>query len=184
MQYFREMGATKMVPRYTYDDYKNWEGNWELINGIPFAMSPAPQPKHQRISANLQAEFRMFLKKCDVCTVYGPIDYKISDETVLQPDMLIVCGEITKQYLDFAPSLVVEILSPSTASKDRLYKFECYQKQGIPYYLIVDPESEEVNVYELRDGIYSEAASAKDFQHHFNFPEACTADINFSEIWQ
>lgn len=178
------MGATKMLPHYTYDEYRNWEGNWELINGIPFAMSPAPQPKHQRISANLQAEFRMALKQCGVCNVYGPIDFKISEETVLQPDLLIVCGEITRQYLDFAPSLVVEILSPSTASKDRLYKYEIYQTQRIPFYLIVDPESEQVEIFEWKAGVYEQVGSGRVFRHQFDFSGACTADIDFGEIWR
>ena len=38
------------LPNYTYDDYKNWEGNWEVIYGVPYAMSPAAMIKHQAIS--------------------------------------------------------------------------------------------------------------------------------------
>lgn len=178
------MGSIKILPRYTYDDYKQWKGDWELIESVPYKITRTSEPRHQRISTNLQAEYGVALKKCGACNVYGPIDFKISEETVLQPDVLIVCGEIPKQYLDFAPSLVVEILSPSTASKDRLYKYEIYQKQGVKYYLIVDPEMEQIDVYELRSGTYELVASGKDFTHHFDFPEGCVADIDFSEIWQ
>jgi hypothetical protein len=43
----------RLLPHYTYDDWLNWEGQWELIEGIPYAMSPMPVPNHQRIAANL-----------------------------------------------------------------------------------------------------------------------------------
>ena len=49
--------AIKILPHYTYEDYCQWEGRWELIDGIPYAMSPAPTPHHQRIGANLITEF-------------------------------------------------------------------------------------------------------------------------------
>ena len=94
--------AFKILPHYTYEDYVQWEGKWEVIDGIPYAMSPSPMPKHQLISANLIAEFRQQLKKCTTCKVYQPIDYLVAEDTILQPDMLIVCGEIVKKYLDFA----------------------------------------------------------------------------------
>jgi hypothetical protein len=42
-------GAIKILPHYTYSDYEQWEGQWELIDGIPYAMSPLPVPKHQKI---------------------------------------------------------------------------------------------------------------------------------------
>lgn len=177
------MGAIRILPDYTYDDYKHWEGQWELIDGIPYAMSPAPQPRHQRISVKLSTRFDLALNDCKRCSVYGPLDYVVNAGTVLQPDMLIVCEDINKAFLDFTPALVVEILSPSTASKDRLYKYDIYQQQGVRYYLIVDPETEEAEVHELKNDIYIKTASGKDFQHNFSFPEGCSATIDFKEIW-
>ena len=58
------MGALsiKDIPTYNYDDYLNWEGRWELINGIPYAMSPMPYPKHQRISNNISWQLTELLK--------------------------------------------------------------------------------------------------------------------------
>jgi len=49
------MGAIKLddIPHYTYDDYKLWSGEWELIYGVAYAMSPAPMIEHQSISSNL-----------------------------------------------------------------------------------------------------------------------------------
>ena len=175
--------AVKILPHYTYEDYVQWEGKWEVIDGIPYAMSPSPMPKHQLISANLIAEFRQQLKKCATCKVYQPIDYLVAEDTILQPDMLIVCGEIVKKYLDFAPALVVEVLSPSTAAKDRFTKFPIYQSKGIRYYLIINPDLEEVEVYELFEGEYKMAIRGKEISYDFTF-NACNANIDFKEIWQ
>jgi Uma2 family endonuclease len=115
--------------------------------------------------------------------VYQPIDYLVEEDTILQPDMLIVCGEITKKYLDFAPVLVAEILSPSTAAKDRFTKFPIYQSKGIRYYLIIDPEKEEAEVYELFDGQYKMTAKGKEINYDFAL-DSCNASIDFKEIWK
>jgi Uma2 family endonuclease len=175
-------GAVKILPHYTYQDWEQWEGLWELIEGIPCAMGPLPVPKHQKIAATLTAEFIMAFKGCKPCTVYQPIDYRIADDTILQPDMLVVCGEITKKYLDFAPGLVVEILSPATALKDRHSKYSIYESQGIPYYLIISPDTEEVEVYKLNNGVYSLEQKGKNFSYHFSLGD-CAATIDFKEIW-
>ena len=175
--------AAQILPHYTYDEWVRWEGKWELIRGIPHAMSPAPVLKHQAIAAKLSAEFVMQLKQCNRCFVSQPVDYKVTDETILQPDMLVICGDaISKTYLDFPPALVVEILSPSTALKDRHTKYSIYESQGIKYYIIIAPDKEEAEIYELIDGEYHLKQSGKNFVHEFFFPE-CTARVDFKEIW-
>ena len=143
----------KVLPHYTYEEYCQWEGRWEIIEGIPYAMSPAPVPKHQWVTANTIAELRNGIKTsgCKNCRVYDFIDIKVSDDTVIQPDSVIVCREITKSFLDFAAALVVEVLSPSTAMKDRNNKFYIYQSQKIPYYIIIDADKNEIEVHHLKD---------------------------------
>jgi len=175
-------GAIKILPHYTYSDYEQWEGQWELIEGIPYAMSPLPVPKHQKIAMALGTEFTVALKSCQRCTAYQPIDYRISDDTILQPDMLVVCGEITKKYLDFPPALVVEILSPATALKDRHSKYSIYESQAIPYYLIIAPDTEEAEIYKLNEGVYALDQKGKHFSYQFLLEE-CSATIDFKEIW-
>jgi Uma2 family endonuclease len=174
--------AVKILPHYTYADWEQWEGQWELIEGIPHAMSPLPVPKHQKIAMALGSEFTVMLKSCKQCTAYQPIDYRISDDTILQPDMLVVCGEITKKYLDFPPALVVEILSPATALKDRHSKYSIYESQGIPYYLIISPDTEEIEIYKLNGGVYSLEQKGKNTSYHFNLGN-CAGAIDFKEIW-
>lgn len=127
-------------------------------------------------------EFGSPLKKCAKCNVYQPIDYVIADDTILQPDLLVVFGDITKKFLDFAPSLVVEILSPSTMLKDRHTKYGLYQAQRIKYYVIVDPDKKEVEVFQLENGEFVLRQSGGKFNYSFQF-EDCRADVNFGEIW-
>ncbi len=104
--------------------------------------APMPPPEHQKVASRLTAQFQNAIEK-EGCSfsVYQPIDYKIAEDTILNPDLLIVCKPITKQFLDFAPELVVEILSPATALKDRHTKFEIYQQQQILYYILVDVDT-------------------------------------------
>lgn len=177
-------GAVKILPHYTFDEYVQWEGKWELIDGIPHAMSPAPTPRHQIIGANLLAEFRFGLKSCQHCRVSQPINFKISEDTVLQPDMLVLCQPVEKKYLDFPPSLVAEILSPSTAIKDRHTKFFLYEQQLVPYNLIISLETEEIEVYQLQQDKYELAQKDHSFAFTFHFEDKCTATIDFSEIWK
>jgi Uma2 family endonuclease len=176
--------AVKILPHYTYEDYLQWEGRWELIDGIPFAMSPAPTPRHQLIANTLGALFFLALKKCRTCKAYQAIDYKIADDTILQPDISILCQKTTKKFIDFPPALVVEILSPSTALKDRHTKSSLYAGQKIPYYIIISPDTDEVEVYEWEEGNYSLRQKGGSFSYTFTFPEGCSAAIDFSEIWQ
>ncbi len=177
------MLLAKEIPHYTYDDYVHWEGRWELIEGHPIAMSPLPVPKHQGLTIEIASLFLVALKKngCKNCKVYDPIDYKINDDTIIQPDILIVCDKIKKKYLDFAPSLVVEVLSPSTAIRDKNIKYKIYQKQGVKYYLIVDADAKKIETHLLINGIYA-TQSMPENEFEFFLEENCSVKIDFNEI--
>jgi Uma2 family endonuclease len=176
--------AHKILPQYTYEDYLLWEGRWELIDGIPYAMAPMPVPEHQWIATNLAAEFRGALKKAGCsCKVYQPLDYKLADDTIFNPDLLVVCQPITKKYLDFAPNLVVEILSESTALKDRHIKYPRYEAEGIPYYLIVDTDIRSVEVYHLVNGKYQRQSVVSDKPFPFQL-DTCRFEVSLHQIWE
>ena len=179
--------AVKILPHYTYEEYRLWEGRWELIEGIPYAMSPAPAPRHQWVSSNIKYELKDAIKKggCKMCKVYDFIDIKISEDTVLQPDALVVCKEITKPFLDFAPALVVQVLSPSNAMKDRNNKFYIYQSYKIPYYLIVDADKNTIEIYHLKQtGKYALEATDPLLPYSFHFDEDCSAEVSLNNIWE
>ncbi len=102
----------------------------------------------------------------------------------MQPDVSVICKEAGKKFIDFPPALVVEILSTSTALKDRHTKFPTYQQQGIPYYLMISQDPEETEVYMLVDGKYELQLKDKSFSYNFQFTDECSATIYFSELWQ
>ena len=94
--------ANKYLPNYTYGDYSFWEGRWELIEGIPSSMMPRPVPIHQTINGNLYANFETALKKsCKSFRAYLPIDWKIKESTILQPDLLNSVSKNRKKVFRF-----------------------------------------------------------------------------------
>jgi Uma2 family endonuclease len=179
--------AIKILPHYTYKDYCQWEGRWELIEGIPHSMSPVPNMRHQWVSANMIATFRYAIKKtthCQDCRVYNFIDLVIDEHTVLQPDVTIACNQADKQFLDTPPALVAEILSPATALKDRHVKYGLYEKMGIAWYLIVDADRQTVEVYQLIDGAYQLSAQPPGEAFALPLPDGCTLSVHFTDIWE
>lgn len=175
--------AEKYRPHYTYNDYCLWEGKWELIEGLPYAMSPAPNWKHQRIANKLGAKFEQALSDCKKCMVLQPIDWKISEDTVVQPDLSIVCKAFNNlNYLDFPPALVAEILSTSTAVKDRREKYELYALQNVKYYLIIDPNFNKVEIFENSSQQYIPSAVNPD-TFRFLIGENCDVQIDFTDLF-
>ncbi|MCY7362039.1 MAG: Uma2 family endonuclease [Ignavibacteria bacterium] len=174
------------LPQYTYEDYENWEGKWELINGIPYAMSPAPGFQHQKISGKIHIQLDKLLKNCKNCQALIPMDWRIpssKDNTVLQPDNFILCGIPGEKFITKTPVLIFEILSPSTAYKDRHLKYEVYETNGVKYYIIVDIENKSADVFELKNNKYVKTIEAKNDIVNFILEDDCSVKFNFKEIW-
>ncbi len=171
------------LPTYSIKEWEQWEGKWELIEGIPYAMSPMPSIKHQKINGQLYRQFSESLDDCNNCEVFLPLNYKIDEKNVLHPDLLVVCNhQEEKIYLETTPSIVVEILSPSTAQKDLITKPKIYSRQGIKYYIVIDPKNDQVVVYKLVDGKYQ--TQLKTSKDKFTFDiDQCQSKIDFSKIW-
>ncbi|MEA3331954.1 MAG: Uma2 family endonuclease [Campylobacterota bacterium] len=182
------MGALKLedLPYYTYDDYKNWEGNdWELIYGQAYCMSPAPMLKHQNITNKIGWVLQNMFANCNRCKVYMPIDWKIAEDTIVQPDNSVICHEPQNEaYITKAPKIIFEILSKSTAKKDKGLKYDLYEQEGVGYYIIVDPEEEIAKVYELKDGRYIKVCDASDEVVEFKVKECDEKmEFDFAKIW-
>ncbi len=178
------MGAIDYLPHYTYEDYENWQGRWEVIDGVPYAMSPMPKGKHQRISNNIAFEVQSKLKNCKRCKVFMPVDWVVRNDTIIQPDNLIVCDvDVDFIKLTKTPALVVEILSPSTEKKDRGLKFEIYEREKVKYYIIIEPENLEAEVYELKDDkYYLKGKFQKEGFCEIDL-DICKFEMDFSEIF-
>lgn len=153
------MGAIKRehLPHYQIADYQRWEGDWELIKGIPFAMSPSANTRHQRILRKILYILQAALndQNCP-CEILFELDLILDQDTVVRPDLMVVCERIDNDYPSSPPALVVEIISPSSKTIDRSTKFELYQEYGVKNYLIADPESKEINVFIMQHGKYHE----------------------------
>jgi len=178
------MGALKLEDiHYTYDDYKLWEGNWELFEGIAVAMSPAPMRKHQSLASLIITELNNQLNNCGDCEVLGEVDYKISDDTILRPDVVLTCGETNESYLIKAPEVIVEIISKSTAKRDENYKFDIYEAEKVKYYIIVYPDDLIAKVYKLDNKLYDKQG---DFGNEtYKFKETiCQISIDFQKVFQ
>ena len=129
--------------QYTWDDYQSWNDGqrWEVLGGEVYAMTPAPLPRHQWIQLKLAVQLESFLKDKRCQVLPAPIDVRLSDEDVVQPDLVVVCdrAQIKRTHIEGAPSLVVEILSPSTATYDRVRKLRLYARSGIKEVWLVTP---------------------------------------------
>ena len=171
------------IEYYTYDDYKEWKGEWELIDGIPLSMAPAPMRKHQSLASEIIYNLREQLEECTQCEVLGEIDYKVSDDTVLKPDIVLTCGETNESYLTKAPEIIVEIISKSTAKRDEKYKFEIYEKEKVNYYILVYPDDLRAKVYKLKDSKYDKEG---DFlQESYDFEETtCHISLDFERVFK
>ena len=181
--------ATKFayIPRYTVEDYEQWvEPNCELIQGIPYMMSPAPRIRHQRIAHRLEILLEEALAKCLECEVLPPVNYQIAEDTIVQPDLLIVCNlpdEERDVYLTTTPVLVAEIISPSSALKDRIIKRDIYESAGVRYYAVIDPDNEEIEVLVLEDGSYATDFKGREGDVSFDLGP-CMASLDVGRIWQ
>ncbi len=168
---------------YSYDDYKTWEGDWELIGGIAVAMGPAPMIKHQSLASEMLFALRSQIESCDRCTVLAEVDYKVSDDTVLRPDVVMSCGETHEMYLTKAPEIVVEIISPGSAKKDEVYKFDIYEKEKVKYYILVYPEDLNAKVFKLNGTKYDKEGDFS--KESYSFDETtCKVSIDFENVFK
>jgi Uma2 family endonuclease len=171
------------LPHYTYDDYVQWEGKWEIINGIPYAMTPSPVIDHQELSVKIAGQLYRLLRNCKRCKALMPVDWQITEDTVVQPDVLVVCGkDIKGKKLVVPPVLVFEILSPSTSRKDRFLKYQLYQEAGVKYYCIVDPETMSADVFTLKKEKYGEKENFRDGKILFDLGP-CSFAFDFGEVF-
>ena len=147
---------------YTYADYYTWDDGkrYELIDGTAYLMEPAPLWGHQDTSAELLYQFKRYIEGTFGKAFHAPFDVRLNfdkgDDTVLQPD-IIVFRDRSKLHGTGclgAPDMVIEILSPSTAGRDKVAKFNQYLKAGVPEYWIVDPDERTVQVCILNPGGY------------------------------
>ncbi|CAK0771696.1 Uma2 family endonuclease [Gammaproteobacteria bacterium] len=162
------MNTPRIKPKeyYTYKDYCTWPENerWELIDGTPYNMYPAPTRIHQEVVCELLRQIANYLKGKD-CRVYtAPFDVRLpqpktnnkTTDTVIQPDLAVICD---KEKLDEkgclgAPDWIIEVVSPNSASRDHITKRALYEKHGVREYWIVHPIDHLLTIYWYQQGQY------------------------------
>jgi len=172
----------RLLPRYTYEDYKLWEGDWELIEGLPVALSPSSGFSHQKISGALYTPLNLKLKECPNCHALYEIDWIVSEDTVVIPDIMVIWHEPQGEYITKAPEIIFEVVSRFTAQKDERIKYELYEKEGVKYYGLVYPEFKVAKIYKLEDRRFVKLCDASQEPVEFLL-NTCNFNIDFRIIW-
>jgi len=153
-----ERSAIQQVRFERYEDFRRWvadqPGYWILVRGVPMR-SPSPTRKHQEVLLRLGILLIEAVLRPGRGRVYSaPLDVKLREDTVYQPDLLVVLREhadrLKETHVEGAPDLIVEILSPSTAHLDLWEKRYDYAHSGVQEYWIVDPDGRRVELYVLQ----------------------------------
>jgi Uma2 family endonuclease len=162
------------MPMYTYADLRTWpdDERWELVDGVPYplhdggayAMSPGASRRHQEVSMALIAQFLDSLRESPCRVYHPPFDVRLphagedgeSATTVVQPDITVVCNrdQLDEYGCIGAPTLVVEIASPSTALRDTREKRLVYERAGVVEYWVIYPTEKLLYIYRLGSNGY------------------------------
>ena len=154
----RHAYAARRQGEYTLDDYYAIpdEHRVELIDGVIYDMA-APSVMHQKLLSLLYLQFESCAAAHeDSCEVFlSPCDVQLDNDnrTMLQPDLFVLCRpyDLKARCITGAPDLVIEIISPSTRSRDMVLKLAKYQQAGVREYWIIDPKRRCVYVYDFTD---------------------------------
>ena len=146
--------------KHTYEDYKRTPDDlrYELLDG-ELILSPSPRTAHQRTSKRILKPLDDFVEQNKLGEVFhAPYDVVLDDFNVVQPDILFVSSErasiITEDNIQGAPDLIIEILSPSTARRDRTQKRDLYARREVKEYWQADTDAKSVTALTLENGVY------------------------------
>lgn len=163
---------------------------WELPEGEPvelmkgrFIVSPSPNILHQVIVSSLLEMLRAASRKTGAIALCAPMDVILSDDTILQPDLLYVSKArrgIVQQRIDGAPDLVVEIISGS-ARRDRIEKLDLYARYGVGEYWIVESEAQVIQFLINENGQFIVQTSTNDRYQSSRLPEV---EIDVAALWR
>lgn len=173
----------------TYDDYcvlPNDLNRYEILDG-ELSVTPAPRTKHQSISSHLHRILANHLVANQLGDIYAaPTDLILAPTTVVQPDLIFIGNDrahiIKERAIEGPPTLVIEILSPTTQRTDRVTKAQLYAKYEVPHYWLIDPDQQTLEAYALARDHYSLVATARDAGGFTSslFPDL---SIQLTDLW-
>lgn len=171
---------------YTLEDYQHWEGDWELIEGMPYAMTPSPGVTHQIVSVNVVSQIKSNTNNkkadCAACHVLMETDWQISNDTLVKPDVMLVCRELGEKVM-VTPELIVEVVSLSSTKRDEVMKFDLYQREGVLYYILAYPEKRIAKVYHNKVNGFKKLGDYSSGEIEFLIGE-CRFAFDFGSIWR
>lgn len=171
------------LPNYNFEDYQLWEGDWELISGVPYAMTPSPVKNHQMLVGYIFSEILNKMGECPSCQILIDEDWKLDSHTVLKPDVSVVCNDDNPSYITKTPEIIFEVLSPSTAKRDEGLKFNLYEQEGVKYYCLVYPDDLVAKVYQHQNKQFKKVAECD--TETFSFEKvSCPFEFDFSAIFK
>ena len=148
-------------PRVSFAELSEWPEDgrrYELYDG-EVSVVPAPAPRHQRVSINIEALLLEYERATSGLMLHSPLDIVFSDYDVVQPDVVFFRKDRrhlidVMQPIRIPPDLAVEVLSPGTAARDRGRKMQMLARFGVPEYWIADPIAHILEIYALAASSY------------------------------
>jgi len=107
----------------------------------------------------------------------------LADDTILRPDIALVCGQKSGAYIKKDPELIVEIVSKSSAVRDEKIKDQLYQNEKVKYYVLLYPEDLKAKIYKLQNGKYEKIVDLLNGSFDFKNIE-CNATIDFDFVFE
>ena len=162
---------------YTYEDYLTWleDERYEIIDGVVYAQA-TPSPTHHKIVGNLYVHLHNYFKGKGSTPFLAPFTVRLpledgetdekKNKNIVEPDISVVCekSKLDKGGYNGSPTLIVEIVSPSSKKRDYMAKLNKYQKSGVEEYWVITPENETIMRYVLNE------------QEHYDVPETYVLD--------
>jgi len=183
--------AGDAAKKITYEDYcaipEEPGVRFEVLDGL-LVKEPSATVPHQRVSRRLQRFLEDYFLTIDPAgeVFDAPLDVTLGKYTVVQPDLFYISSQqkdlVLHARVDGGPTLVVEILSPSSLRKDRLQKMRIYQNASVAHYWIVDPEERTVECYCLNGGLYTLVVSGMDSEE-LTHPSLPGLQLALSALW-
>lgn len=149
----------RKLTRADWDAMPEHRRKTELLDGVVVEMA-APTIEHQRMLRGLLFGVQEVLP-AELESIFAPFSMYVSDVVILEPDLIVApTDRFGPRGLEEPPTLVVEVLSPSTRSRDLVKKFNWFAQFGVPYVWFADPEEPSIVAFELVEGRYVEMGEA------------------------
>jgi len=163
-----EQKAEQVNQRFTYKDYLTWPKTQpgEILKGVAYARSPAPSVQYLEVLGNLYLAFGNYLRNKQGRVFPFPFEVRLPEnpeqkdediQTVVQPDLTVVCNEerLDEKGCKGAPDLIIEVLAENTLHRDLYIKLRLYEKAGVPEYWVVHPKDKTALVFILEGDTYN-----------------------------